>query len=56
MKRHNLKRRESEWRRKEIIRLQEQQVRLTKKNNRKRFVSANLKAICDAMVDEERQV
>ena len=30
MKRHNLKRREGEWRRKEIKRLQEQQVRMNK--------------------------
>ena len=51
MKRQMMKRRESEWRRKEIKRLQVQRE-IAKK---KRFNSENLHAICEAMQDEERR-
>ena len=50
MKRQMMKRRESEWRRKEIKRMQMQQATMKKK----RFNSANLQAICEALEDEER--
>ena len=51
MKRQMMKRRESEWRRKEIKRLQVQREMMKKK----RFNSENLQAICEAMQDEERR-
>ena len=50
MKRQMMKRRESEWRREEIKRMQMQQATMKKK----RFNSANLQAICEALEDEER--
>ncbi len=50
MKRQMRKRRESEWRRKEILRLQNQQ----KVNaGKKRFNSANLQAIQEMLQKEE---
>ena len=45
-----MKRRESEWRRREIKRMQEQQAKLKKR----RYISANLDAICEALKNEER--
>lgn len=50
MKRQMRKRRESEWRRKEIIRLQNQQKLMAGK---KRFNSANLQAIQEMLQKEE---
>jgi len=53
MKRQMRKRRESEWRRKEILRLKNQQ----KINaGKKRFNSANLQAIQEALQKEEAEV
>lgn len=53
MKRQIRKRRESEWRRKEILRLKNQQ----KINaGKKRFNSANLQAIQEALQKEEAEV